>query len=544
MDAKKILSALDDFEKEKGIPKEIVIEALKEALEKAYKRETDADALCRVEIDPNKGTIEMYNVKNIVEEVEDDVYQVELEDAKKINPKLEIGDVLETPVDPNSLNRMAAMQAKQVLVQKIREFEKQSIYDAYIDKKDDIIVGIVESIEPSPENPNFVLINVGKTNAIMKRNHMLPGEKFKIGQAIRVYVVDVDKSALGAAVIVSRTEPGFLKRIFESEIHEVYDGTVEIKGIARKAGERAKVSVTSKNKDVDATGACIGQKGLRIQKISNQVMGEKIDVIEYYEDPVLYIAEALRPAEVVGVDVSDEDKFAIAVVKDEDFSLAIGKRGLNVSLAVKLTGYKIDVITLSNAVEDNIEYQSVEEARLNYQRAKLEKEEELRVAKEKELEKKNAAKMAKLAEEVAKKEESKKVTKEKVAKVEKETKAKKAVSLEAKIKEVTKPATPYTSKDKDDILKKVFADKKPVEKKTYEKKAKKEEDKDFKRSVLSAEELEDIKKKHEEARSYMPVYTEEELKELEEEKHEDTNAYDDFYDDVDYDEFDEYYDEE
>ena len=213
MNAKELLNALDAFEQEKGISKEVVIDALKEALAKAYRRNTDPDALCRVEIDPVKGTIEMYEQKNVVEEVTDDLYEVELEDAQKVNPNLNIGDVMETPVDPDTLTRLAALQAKQVLTQKIREYEKQTVYDAYIDKKGDIIVGIVERIEPT-----FVLVNVGKTNAIMKINNILPGETFKVGQTIRVYVVDVDKSAQGAAVVVSRTDPGFLKRLFESEI--------------------------------------------------------------------------------------------------------------------------------------------------------------------------------------------------------------------------------------------------------------------------------------------------------------------------------------
>ena len=187
MNAKELLNALDAFEQEKGISKDVVLDALKEALEKAYKKNTDPDALCRVDINPVKGTIDMYEQKNVVEEVNDDLFEIELEDAQKINPELKVGDVLETPVDPDTLTRLAALQAKQVLTQKIREYEKQTVYDAYIDKKGDIIVGVVERIEPT-----FILVNVGKTNAIMKINHILPGETFKVGQTIRVYVVDVD----------------------------------------------------------------------------------------------------------------------------------------------------------------------------------------------------------------------------------------------------------------------------------------------------------------------------------------------------------------
>ncbi len=502
MNAKELLGALDAFEQQKGISKDVVIEALKEALEKAYKRNTDPDALCRVDINPVKGTIEMYEQKNVVEEVTDDLFEIELEDAKKINPKLEIGDVLETPVDTDTLTRLAALQAKQVLTQKIREYEKQTIYDAYIDKKGDIIVGIVERIEPT-----FILVNVGKTNAIMKVNHALPGETFKVGQTIRVYVVDVDKSAQGAAVVVSRTDSGFLKRLFESEISEIFDGTVEIKDIAREAGDRAKVSVFSRNKDVDATGSCIGQKGLRIQKISNQILGEKIDVINYYKDPILYIAEALKPANVIGVKLIDE-KSAIAVVNDEDFSLAIGKKGINARLAVKLTGIKIDIKSLTDAVSEGVVYTTIDQARANY-------EYEL---------------YGDTVEEVVEEEEEV-VVEEVVATpiVEKVEETVKIVETKPKKVEVTSTITPKFTAKKETPKK---------EEKTYSKP--KKEEKEVKRTTISSQELLDLKKKTEEARSYMPVYTDDELESLDYDEEETDN----YYDNVDYDEFDKYYDED
>lgn len=499
MNARELLNALDAFEQEKGINKDVVIEALKEALEKAYKKNTDPDALCRVDINPVKGTIEMYEQKNVVEEVTDDLYEIELDDARKIDPKLNIGDVLETPVDPDTLTRLAALQAKQVLTQKIREYEKQTVYDAYIDKKGDIIVGVVEEIKPT-----FVLVNVGKTNAIMKINNILPGETFKKGQTVRVYVVDVDKSATGAAVVVSRTDPGFLKRLFESEISEIFDGTVEIKDIAREAGDRAKVSVFSRNKDVDPTGACIGQKGLRIQKISNQILGEKIDVINYYKDPILYVAEALKPANVVGVKVIDE-KSVIAVVEDEDFSLAIGKKGINARLAVKLTGIKIDIKSLTDATSEGIAYTSVEQAKANYEYEM--KIESIPVTEKVEVEE--------TIEEVA-------VEKEPVVE------AVKIVETPKKKVEIKIPSVP-----------KSVAKKEPKkEEKTYSKP--KKEDKDVKRTTISSQELQDLKKKNEEARSYMPVYTDDELESLDYDEEE----VDNYYDNVDYDEFDKYYDED
>lgn len=507
MNARELLNALDAFEQEKGISKEVVLSALKEALEKAYKKHTDPDVLCRADINGELGTIELYELKNVVENVEDDLFEIELEDAKEINPSIKIGDVLEIPVDTETLSRLAALQAKQVLTQKIREFEKQTVYDAYIDKKDDLIVGTVDRIEPG-----FILVSLGKTNAVMKINHALPGETFKVGQAIRVYVVDVDKSSSGAAVIVSRTVPGFLKRLLENEVPEIYDGTVEIKSIAREAGDRAKVAVTSRNKDVDATGACIGPKGLRIQKVSNQILGEKIDVINYYENPVLFIAEALKPAEVIGVYVNKEEKNAIAVVKDDSFSLAIGKRGINARLAVSLTGYKIDIKTLTKAVEENVEYTSVESARAEYEYNNKVEE----VVEEKEEE--ETITLTKVVEEVAKPVE---VKKEEVKKEETKTKTEKPLKMPKFLKENNeKPSKKEDSK--------------PVSKK------KKDDDgKEVKRNVINSKELEDIKKKNEEARSYMPIYTDAELEELDSDEEEDN-----YYDDVDYDEYDKYYDED
>ena len=511
MNAKELLGALDAFEQQKGISKDVVIEALKEALEKAYKKNTDPDALCRVDINPVKGTIDMYEQKNVVEEVSDDLFEIELEDAQKINPDLKIGDVLETPVDTETLTRLAALQAKQVLTQKIREYEKQTVYDAYIDKKGDIIVGVVERIEPT-----FILVNVGKTNAIMKINHILPGETFKVGQTVRVYVVDVDKSAQGAAVVVSRTDPGFLKRLFESEITEIFDGTVEIKDIAREAGDRAKVSVFSRNKDVDATGSCIGQKGLRIQKISNQILGEKIDVINYYKDPILYIAEALKPANVLGVKMLNE-KSAVAVVNDEDFSLAIGKKGINARLAVKLTGYKIDIKGLTDAVSESIDYTTIDQARANY-------EYELKNTYVKEEQEEEAL----VVEEETVQEEVVEAVVEPV--VEEVVETVKIVPTESKKVEVAvKPTTKFNATKKEVVKK---------EEKTYSKP--KREDKDIKRTTINSQDLLDLKKKTEEARSYMPVYTDDELESLDYDEEDN----DSFYDNIDYDDFDKYYDED
>ena len=511
MNARELLNALDAFEQEKGISKEVVVDALKEALEKAYKKHTSPDVLCRVDINADLGTIEMYELKNVVENVEDDEFEIELEDAREINPNIKMGEVLEIAVDTDTLTRLAALQAKQVLVQKIKEFEKQTVYEAYIDKKDDLIVGTVDRIEPG-----FILVNLGKTNALMKVSHTIPGETFKIGQAVRVYVVDVDKSSPGAAVIVSRTVPGFLKRLFESEVPEVYDGTVEIKNISREAGERAKVSVFSRNKDVDATGACIGPKGLRVQKISNQILGEKIDVINYYPDPVLYIAEALKPAEVIGVNLSEDGKSAVAVVKDDSFSLAIGKRGVNARLAVGLTGYKIDIKTLTTAVEEGIAYTTVDQARANY---------EYELQQQNKVEEKVETPVKVVEEEPIKVEvkvETKAEEKKEEKKVEVKAKTEKPLRMPKFLKEDN-----------------VKPSKKEETRSSGNNKKKKEDEKEVKRTIINSKELEDIKKQTEQARSYMPVYTDDELEELEDEEYEDN-----YYDDVDYDEYDKYYDED
>ncbi len=511
MNARELLNALDAFEQEKGISKEVVIEALKEAMTKAYLKITDPDAKCRVEINPVKGTIEMYEVKEVVEEVTDDLFEIELEDAREIDPNYNIGDEVLTPVDPDTLTRLAALQAKQVLTQKIREYEKQTVYDAYIDKKGDIIAGVIERIEPT-----FILVNIGKTNAIMKANNVLPGEKenFKVGQTVRVYVVDVDKSATGAAVVVSRTDPGFLKRLFESEISEIYDGTVEIKDIAREAGDRAKVSVFSRNSNVDATGSCIGKSGARIQQISNQLLGEKIDVINYYKDPILYISEALKPANVIGVNLIDA-KSAIAVVEDDDFSLAIGKKGINARLAVKLTGIKIDIKSLTDAVSEGIEYTTVQAAKASY---------------EYELKQANVVDTPVVEEEVAPVVEETIV--EEVAPVIEATPVVEEVKVEAK------PAVKVTKSEPRKVEVSATSKPKKEEKKPFSKP--KKEDKDVKRTTINSQELQDIKKQNEQARNYMPVYTDEELESLDD----DYEEVDDYYDNVDYDDFDKYYDED
>lgn len=358
---KEFTKALVALEETKNIPPEIVLSALKVALINAYQKDNGKDAMVRVEIDPKKTYIEMYNQKNIVAEVTDDFLEISLEDAQQKNPEYQVGDLYEEAIDTDNFDRMAALHVKQILKQKIREAEKQVVYDEYIGKKDDIIVGEVERVEK-----NYCLINIGKTNALLPNGNMIPGEKYYVGQHIKVYVNEVEKSGNGAQVVVSRNAPGFLKRLFESEIMEVYDGTVEIRAIAREPGERAKVAVSSKDKNVDAAGACIGQKGMRIQKITAQLGNEKIDVINYFEEIEAFIAEALKPANVFGMAINKEEKSATVIVPNEEFSLAIGKKGQNARLAVKLTKWRIDIKSVDTAHQEQIHFLTMAEILRNY----------------------------------------------------------------------------------------------------------------------------------------------------------------------------------
>ena len=524
MDAKMMLESFKRFEEEKNIPKEIVIEALKEALEKAYKKSiNEQDALCEVIIDDEKGIIDMYEVKNIVENVEDDLFEMDLEDAKQINKDAQIGETVRTgKIDTDELTRLAARQALQVFLQKIREYEKRAEYEPYIEKVGEIINGVVEQIGSRNTSgiPEFISINLGKTKAILRSEHIIPGEELKQGEIVKVYVVDVDKNAKGAPVIVSRTHSGFLKRLFESEIPEIYDGTIEIVHIVRQPGVKSKVSVISRNKNVDPTGACIGPKGIRIQKISNMLMNEKIDVINYYEDPILYIYEALKPASVIGVRIEEEDlnsedeklRKAIAIVKDEEYSLAIGKKGINAKLAVRMSGFSLDIITESEAVEKELQYEFVEEKKELFEEEKRKEEEEKRVKRTRKV--------------VVQKQETKELqTGEKIVenKIEEQKEIKPTPALdEQRLKELVK----LTEKPKV----------KPKPKKQFN------DEKEEKRVIpITSKKVEELKKKHEEARSQMPVYDEEDLKDLD-----DSNDNDPYYsgDDFEFEDFDDYYNED
>ena len=372
---KEIIKALQSFEEAKGLGVDVVCNALEEALVNAYQKSvsdesvfgSDERALARASVNQVTGEIKLFNQKRVVEEVEDDFFEISLEDARETNPELNVGDLYEIPVCIDNFVRATAMHVKTVLKQKVREAEKEAIYNEYIDKKDEIISGIIEKVQEK-----FVLVNLGRVIAIMPSNQWVATENYRIGDSINVYVVDVVKdNKKSSPVLVSRNHPNFLKRIMEREINEIFDGVVEIRSIAREAGDRSKVAVWSNKENVDATGACIGAKGVRIQSISQQLAGEKIDVILYDERPEFYVAEALKPSKVFGISLDKENKSMVAIVPNEDFSLAIGKKGQNARLAVKLTGWKIDIKTVDEALSQNIPFKTMNEIEREYSKVEV-----------------------------------------------------------------------------------------------------------------------------------------------------------------------------
>ena len=347
---KKFIEALEILENERGIKKEIVLDALKEALEKSYKKNyLSPDSIVRVDIDPKTAKISLHEIKTVVEDVEDEDIELSLEEAREINPNYQLGDVIENAVSPDTFGRLAAVQTKQILRQKIREAEKESLYNEFIDKKDEIITGVVDRVEE-----RFVIVNIGKTGAFLPANQQIPGEKIVEGQHIKVYVSDVDYGTKGTHINVSRTEPGLVKRLFELEVPEIYEGIVEIYSVSREAGERSKIAVYTTADDIDPIGSCVGPKGTRVKNIVDELKGEMIDIIEYSKDAATFIGNALSPSSVVSVSVNENEKSAFVVVPDHQLSLAIGKRGQNARLAARLTGWKIDIRSVSDAIAEGL----------------------------------------------------------------------------------------------------------------------------------------------------------------------------------------------
>ena len=343
---RKFMSALNALCEEKGIEKDVFLEMLKESIAKAYKKNyMGPEANVRVEINEKTGKIRLFEIRTVVDDLEDEDLEVSLDEAHDINPNYQVGDIVETEADVDHIGRLAAIQTKQLFRQKIRETEKETLYNEFADKKDDIITGIVDRVEPK-----FAIINIGKTGAFLGLNQQIPGETLHEGQHVKVYVSDVDRGTKGTHIVVSRTEPQFVRRLFELEVPEVY-GTVEIKSVSREPGERSKIAVYTAVEGLDPIGSCVGPKGSRVKNVVDELHGEMIDIVEWSSDPVVYISHALSPSDVLTVSVDEEKHSALVIVPDDQLSLAIGKRGQNARLAVRLTGWKIDIKSLSEATE-------------------------------------------------------------------------------------------------------------------------------------------------------------------------------------------------
>jgi N utilization substance protein A len=340
------LDALHDLEKEKGISVEILLEAIEAALLSAYKRNFGSLQNARVIIDRDTGEFKVFSQRVVVQEVTDSRQEISLQEAKSINPSYELEDIVESEVTPKNFGRIAAQTAKQVVVQRIREAERNIIYEEFANREDDIITGIVQRVEHKN-----VFIELGKTEAVLTPSEQMPGEQYHHGSRIKAYIVEVKKTNKAPQIIVSRTHPGLLKRLFELEVPELQEGVVELKAVAREAGQRSKIAVYSRDENVDPVGSCVGPKGMRVQNIVNELNGEKIDIIKWNPDPSKFVASSLSPAKVVAVEVWEEEKVARVIVPDYQLSLAIGKEGQNARLAAKLTNWKIDIKSESQMEE-------------------------------------------------------------------------------------------------------------------------------------------------------------------------------------------------
>ncbi len=563
INAADFLAALEEIEASKGISKQSILDFLQESLIKAYRKQLGGDdADVRVNIDPEKGIIDMCQAKAVVDEVEDDFLQISVQDANALDKskKYKAGDEFFIPASIEELKKATAMSVKSMMKQKFAEAEKSILYETFKDKIGTLITGKVEKVDD-----RGISVNIVKTSVYLPKKELIGDERFIVGETVKIYVDDVASGTKGAHIVVSRSKEGFLKCLLAEEISEIYDGTVQIKAIAREAGERSKVAVYSKDPTIDPAGACIGSNGGRIQKVVSQlgnggINKEKIDIIGYSENTALFIMEALKPARVLGAVVDEANKSAIAIVNDDSFSLAIGRRGVNVRLAVKLTGYNIDVKTETAAAEEGLTYISLEEATAEenakkaeqimlkkaneenaaqpsvlrglpegyvapqdrvYEEETIEDNAELNEALENEAEKKEAVIEQPVVEE-AKVEvapQAEEVNEEPVEEVKEEVKEEhKEVKTTTSIEALEKSLADESSRKANKGTKKSY--------KKNNKKAEDEEESEENKPVIATGER-------------MSIYTEEELREMEEEEQLEDEVDDE---EVDYDEYDEYYD--
>lgn len=537
MNVDKVMLAMQAIENDRNIPKEIVIDALKDSLAKAYRRQIGVpDALVDVVISEGSGDIKLYHKYKIVEEVMDDELEVGIHELDDDNVELVVGDYyqIEQPID--SLGRAAAILAKNVIKQRIREAEKQGIYDEYIDQLGEMIFAMVESVEDK-----FVVLNLGKSLAVMPRAAQIEGELYQEGQTLKVVITDVNKDAKGAPILVSRADAMLVRRLFEAEVPEIFDGQVEIKAIAREAGERTKIAVYSHDPDIDPIGACIGPRGARVQTIIEELKGEKIDIFEWSENMIELIHNALAPAEVVAVFPNDENKGLIVIVDDSQLSLAIGKRGKNARLAVRLTKQRIDIKSVSDATADGIDYlgkMAAYEAEIN---EKLAKEAVVEVVEEVENEIVEEVTEAvvetieavEIVEEVEAIEETvEAVVEETIEEAAEEESTDESAEEKVKVsrKDVFKPRTDYVSKFEQ--LAGAPKQQEPVARRRYNKRDNREEEKPVNTSELLKEMEYEI----------VPEYTEEELLEVKKREQAEENSW--YEEEIDFDEYDDYYDQE
>jgi len=364
---REVIDAIAMLAKEKSISQEVLFNAIEEALKSAYKKSLKRGAAgaanVRVSIDRNDGSVQVYARKVVAEEVADDTQDISLEAARAIQPSYEVGDIVEIEVTPRDFGRVAAQTAKQVIVQRIREAERGIIYDEYIEKENEILTAIVQRVEGKN-----VYVELGRTEGVLDPAHHASGEEYAVNDRLKVYVLEVQRSAKGPQVLVSRTHPGLVKRLFELEVPEIQSGAVQIKSIAREAGFRTKMAVYSSDALIDPVGSCVGPRGIRVENVVNELKNEKIDIIKWSPDPAEFIANALNPARALAVYISDTEKACRVIVPDNQLSLAIGKEGQNARLAAKLTGWKIDIKSQSQveaqmAAEDD-EFEGIDVAEL------------------------------------------------------------------------------------------------------------------------------------------------------------------------------------
>lgn len=349
MASNELLLATEYLEKEKKIPREVLIDAIEAALITAYKKNYDSARNVRVELNMDEGTFKVVARKSVVEEVSDHRDEVDLSTALVKNPAYEVGDIYEEDVTPKDFGRVGAQAAKQAVMQRLRDAEREILYDEFVDKEDDILTGLIDRVDH-----RYVYVNLGRIEAVLSEAERSPNEKYIPNERIKVYVNKVEQTTKGPQIYVSRSHPGLLKRLFEQEVPEIYDGTVIVKSVAREAGDRSKISVYSENPDIDAVGACVGAKGARVEAVVEELGREKIDIVQWDEDPKVFVKNALSPSQVLEVIVDESNQSTVVIVPDYQLSLAIGKRGQNARLAAKLTGWKIDIKSETDACEAGI----------------------------------------------------------------------------------------------------------------------------------------------------------------------------------------------